>query len=109
MFNHFPANTEITTKSGLAKNLYLNGSPSLNVDSWFPRCYDLSQHSQLEELLDDYKCTALQITIKKHYKMFKELCKSQMETAIQKVQELKKKRDSGVKYNYKDDKSELMF
>ena len=43
MFNHFQSNTEITTKSGLCKNLYLNTSPCMKVDEWFPRCYDLSQ------------------------------------------------------------------
>ena len=42
MFNHFQFNTEITTKSGLCKALYNNGYPGMKVDSWFPRCYDLS-------------------------------------------------------------------
>lgn len=42
MFNHFQGNTEITTKSGLAKNLYLNSNPCMKTDEWFPRCYDLS-------------------------------------------------------------------
>ena len=41
MFNHFQYNTEITTKSGLCKNLYQNPHPEMKVDSWFPRCYDL--------------------------------------------------------------------
>lgn len=59
MFNHFQGNTELTTKSGLAKNLYLNSNPQMKTDSWFPRCYDLSQASQTEELLDEFKCTAV--------------------------------------------------
>ena len=42
MFNHFQANTEITTKSGLCKTLYANTSPCVKADEWFPRCYDLS-------------------------------------------------------------------
>jgi hypothetical protein len=42
MFNHFQYNTEITTKSGLCKNLYLNSNPCMRVDDWFPRCYDMS-------------------------------------------------------------------
>ena len=74
MFNHFQNNTELTTKSGLAKNLYSNGSPCMQTDTWFPRCYDLSQTTQTEELLDDFRCTAVQIIIKKHYAMFKEQC-----------------------------------
>ena len=48
----------------------------MKVDRWFPRCYDLSQVSQTEELLDDYHTTAMQILVKKHYQMFKELCKA---------------------------------
>ena len=42
MYNHFPNNMEITSKSGLCKNLYLNTNPSMKIDEWFPRAYDLS-------------------------------------------------------------------
>jgi|TARA_B110000285_G_C14767279_1_gene442348 hypothetical protein len=67
MFNHFQYNTEITTKSGLCKNLYQNTYTEMNVDSWFPRCYDLSQGGQMDDLIDDYQRTAVQIIIKQHY------------------------------------------
>lgn len=71
MFNHFQNNTEITTKQGLTKNLYLNASPLMKVDHWFPRSYDLSNLGHMEELIDDYSRTAAQIIVKKHYQQFK--------------------------------------
>ena len=30
----------------------------MNADQWFPRCYDLSQSGQTEELVDDYLKTS---------------------------------------------------
>lgn len=110
MFNHFQSNTEITTKSGLCKNLYLNTSPCMRVDEWFPRCYDLSQAGQTDELIDDYQNTAIQIIVKKHYKMFKKFCGEGMITAFDRLQELKRKRDDGTgRYNYRDAASDLQW
>ena len=110
MFNHFQFNTEITTKSGLCKSLYNNSYPGMNVDKWFPRCYDLSQNGQCDELMDDYHKTAIQIIIKKHYQMFKSLCEGQMGKAYETFMNLKAKRDSGKgAYNYQNDKSNLCW
>ena len=92
-FNHYQFNNEITTKSGLCKNMYLNSYPDLKPDNWFPRCYDLSQSGQTDELIDDYQATAIQIIIKKHYKMFKESCKDRMEKAYSKLEELNRLKD----------------
>ena len=57
----------MTTKAGLAKNLYCkilisvlfiffteNTTPGFNVDSFFPRCYDLGEAKQIDEFLIDY-------------------------------------------------------
>ena len=110
MFNHFPNNSEITTKSGLCRSLYANTNPVMKVDAWFPRCYDLSQNNQTDDLVDDYLSTALQIIIKKHYLMFKELCKSKMEKTYLEILKLKELRDSGKSaYNFKDNKSRLFL
>jgi hypothetical protein len=78
MYNHFQYNTEITTKSGLCKNLYQNTHTQMKVDSWFPRCYDLSQTGQVDDLIDDYQRTAVQIIIKQHYQMIKAYCRERM-------------------------------
>ena len=43
----------------------------MKTDQWFPRCYDLSQAGQTDDLIDDYLRTAAQIIVKKHYKLFK--------------------------------------
>jgi len=50
----------------------------MKLDTWFPRCYDLSQAGQVDDLLDDYQKTAIQIIIKKHYQLFKHICKDKM-------------------------------
>ena len=73
--------------------MYLNSYPDLKPDNWFPRCYDLSQSGQTDELIDDYQATAIQIIIKKHYKMFKESCKDRMEKAYSKLEELNRLKD----------------
>lgn len=73
LYNHFQNNNEITTKSGLCRTLYSNTCPKMGTDNWFPRCYDLSQSGQNEELLDDYLRTSAQIIIKKHYDLFKQI------------------------------------
>lgn len=57
MFNHFPNNSELTTKAGLMKNLYCKASFSqlifienteagTHVDSFYPRSFDLSDLKQ---------------------------------------------------------------
>jgi len=66
---------EITSKSGLCKNLYLNTYPHLKVDHWFPRAYDLSQTGQIDELIEDYYKTSIQNIIQRHYQFFKSLNK----------------------------------
>jgi hypothetical protein len=45
IYNHFPANREITTKGGLCKNLWNTCHAEIEnrPENYFPRCYDLSE------------------------------------------------------------------
>lgn len=64
-YNHFPNNRELTTKSGLAKNLKSITDFNVNIDNFFPRCYDLSDNLQINELTNDYYRTCIFNIIKK--------------------------------------------
>lgn len=109
MFNHFQFNTEITTKSGLCKNLYQNTSPEMKVDQWFPRCYDLSQSGQTEELVEDCYRTIAQTIIKKHFQMFKFYSKEQLTSEYQRLENLKSVKETVGAYNYKENKSNIQW
>ena len=57
MANHYYRNGQITRKSGLSKNiknLYYLGADPMN---FFPRCYDLSDKTELEDFKQDFKFT----------------------------------------------------
>ena len=71
MANHYLRNGQITRKSGLSKNiknLYYLGIDPMN---FFPRCYDLSVKTELEDFKQDFKFTwaiSLLILFQKEYK-----------------------------------------
>lgn len=110
LFNHFQNNTEITTKSGLCRTLYNNTSPQMKTDRWFPRCYDLSQAGQTDDLVDDYLRTAAQIIVKKHYKLFKWAAGTQMKEAEAAANRLRERKSKGEGlYNYQEIKSNLYW
>mmetsp|Transcript_126850 Transcript_126850/g.224794 ORF Transcript_126850/g.224794 Transcript_126850/m.224794 type:complete len:848 (+) Transcript_126850:24-2567(+) len=56
--NYFARNSELTSKAGLCNNLYSSCMPDrVNVDSFYPRCYDLSNQNQVEWFVEDFKLT----------------------------------------------------
>ena len=65
-YNHFQNNRELTTKSGLLKNLRNMTDIRVNIDSFFPRCYDLGDGVQVKELIKDYNRTAILNVLKKY-------------------------------------------
>ena len=68
LFNHFPNNRELTTKAGLCKNIKISAVSGIAVDTFFPRCYDLSD--VLDEFVADYEKTAVENIIKNHSTYF---------------------------------------
>ncbi|CEM06450.1 unnamed protein product [Vitrella brassicaformis CCMP3155] len=61
--NHFSRNTEITTKIGLLRNLRsLIWFEDVDIDTFFPRCFDLSDPAEMQDFVDEYKtCKAMAI------------------------------------------------
>lgn len=71
IYNHFPANSELTTKAGLAKNLMASiNQAGIHPDFYFPRWYDFGNTKQIEEFLQDFYRTALMNSLKKHAEYF---------------------------------------
>eukprot|EP00929_Paragymnodinium_shiwhaense_P089544 TRINITY_DN49692_c0_g1_i1.p1 TRINITY_DN49692_c0_g1~~TRINITY_DN49692_c0_g1_i1.p1 ORF type:complete len:1309 (-),score=228.17 TRINITY_DN49692_c0_g1_i1:60-3986(-) len=71
LFNHFQGNRDLTTKAGLMRSLrkldYSDGR--IRVESFFPRCYDMSQASDREDFILDFRrCAALQV-LRQHKKV----------------------------------------
>jgi hypothetical protein len=65
-YNHFPDNRHLTTKVGLCKNLCFQTPYEnlLEIQSFFPRCFDLSDQTQAELFKDDFQKTAIFSIIK---------------------------------------------
>lgn len=59
-FNHFQNNRVLTTKAGLAQSLTQHMVwSSVDVDSFFPRCYDTAQKSEREDFVLDFRRSAV--------------------------------------------------
>lgn len=71
-YNHFPNNRELTTKAGLCKNLwsFCLLDYELQVQNFFPRCYDLSDQKNIEQFIIDFQTTAILSIIKQYAENF---------------------------------------
>lgn len=69
--NHFPNNQELTTKTGLARNLLRLTDFGMDQESFFPRCYDFTDEKQITTFTDDFERTAIFNFVKKHSILFK--------------------------------------
>ena len=78
MCNHFPNNQELTTKAGLARNLLKLNECGTNSESWFPRCYDFTDASQIQEFLIDFQRTSAISYMKKQAEYFKKLHRNEL-------------------------------
>ena len=70
-YNHFPDSRELTTKQGLNQNLHSITLPGVDIYSFYPRCYDLSDKRQFDLFEDDFNRTAILSCLKQHAKYFK--------------------------------------
>jgi len=57
--NHFKNNTELTKKSGLTKNLKNLIFRNIDIDNFYPRCFDISERNDFEDFMEDFKTTKL--------------------------------------------------
>lgn len=53
--NHFRKNTAVSRKVELMRNIRSLIYRGIDIDSFFPRCYDLGERVDFEDFLDDYK------------------------------------------------------
>ena len=63
--NHFSRASSIVTKIGLMKNIRnLKYFANVNIDRFFPRCYDLNDIGDKEDFKDDFRCVRAQQILK---------------------------------------------
>jgi tubulin monoglycylase TTLL3/8 len=56
MVNHFLKNNLITTKVGLTHSLKnLVWWNTVDMDSFFPKCYDLTENEELEDFRNEFR------------------------------------------------------
>eukprot|EP00435_Cladocopium_sp_Y103_P015372 s1614_g3.t1 len=70
LFNHFQRNRELTTKVGLTNNLRrFNCEGLVDVDRFFPRSYDMSSASEVQDFVLDFRrCAALGV-LRQHLRL----------------------------------------
>jgi tubulin monoglycylase TTLL3/8 len=68
--NHFINNTEISKKSGLTKNIKNLIFKNIDVDNFYPRCYELSERNDMEDFIEDFKTTKAVSFLKRFLKEY---------------------------------------
>lgn len=67
--NHFEKNSCITSKVGVCRNLKnLIGSDCIDIDGFYPRCYDLDDANEFEDFIEEFKFTRAEAIIKEFAK-----------------------------------------
>lgn len=66
IINHFKNNVQLTKKSGLTKNLKNLIFKNIDIDNFYPRCYDISERNDFEDFMEDFKITKV-ISLLKEY------------------------------------------
>jgi tubulin monoglycylase TTLL3/8 len=116
--NHFQNNIEITKKSGLYKNLKnMILSEYIDIDYFFPRCFEMSERTDFEDFLEDFKCSkALSLLKQFNSKTFlKQITEEQIiscietwEKKLELLSMVEKLKDSETKLDYLRPQSKLM-
>lgn len=56
--NHFGNSGSFTTKIGLCRNIRnLIWFHNIDVDAFYPRCYDLNESADFDDFVEEYKFT----------------------------------------------------
>jgi len=71
LYNHFPNNNEITTKSGLCNCISNITSHKVNWEKFYPRCYDFSINQQIENFKSDFEQTSILNFLLRSVNLFK--------------------------------------
>jgi tubulin monoglycylase TTLL3/8 len=71
--NHFAKATSITTKVGLTHSLKnLIWFKNIDVDSFYPRCFDLGMQEETDDFIEDFKATKAQSLLKIYVREIRE-------------------------------------
>jgi len=75
--NHFHKATSITTKVGLTHSLKnLIWFNNIDVDTFYPRCFDLGLQEELDDWVSDFKATKAQCYLKIYAREIREAFES---------------------------------
>jgi hypothetical protein len=81
--NHFEKNSELTRKVCLSKNLRnLKWFRNVNIETFYPRCYDLSDINDVEDFSEDFKITKAESILKAYIKEERLISEEKIKTAI---------------------------
>lgn len=71
--NHFAKATSITTKVGLTHSLKnLIWFKNIDVDTFYPRCFDLGLQEETDDFIEDFKATKAQSLLKIYVREIRE-------------------------------------
>lgn len=67
--NHFQFNWELTTKSGLCRNMQnVRWVADVDPDTFFPKCFNLTDDDMFEEFIEQFKLIKAETILKKYLK-----------------------------------------
>ena len=71
--NHFEKNSCLTSKVGVCRNLknLIGSGDSIDIDEFYPRCYDLEDVNEFEDFIEEFKFTKAEGIIKEFLKINK--------------------------------------
>jgi tubulin monoglycylase TTLL3/8 len=68
--NHFEKNSCLTSEVRVCRNLRnLIGSDLIDIDEFYPRCYDLEDANDFEDFIEEFKFTKAEGLVKEFFKM----------------------------------------
>ena len=71
--NHFEKANALTTKVGISRSLRnLIWFNNVDIDAFYPRCYDCNDESEFEDFLEDFKTTKAESILKLYMLLWKE-------------------------------------
>ena len=82
--NHFNNNKEFTSKIGLCKNIRsLILKQNIEIDTFYPRCYDLEDKHEFEDFIEDFKFQKAEALLKEFALGIRRISEEKLKTSIE--------------------------
>jgi len=82
--NHFNNNKEFTSKIGLCKNMRsLILRQNVDIDTFYPRCYDLEDKLEFEDFIEDFKFQKAESLLKEFALGIRKVSEEKIKTSIE--------------------------